>query len=143
MFPSTLSSGASGSLTVHHSRFEHCSPTKYRDFESLTVPTTTRMRYLFGVRSAKRALLWLVPLLLLTAGGYWYARSGAGQAYIDIVRGQPKYFVVTGIAFDPAALQTPELKALRKRGVNVIATGCVIESHYESYNAVIRGHFAK
>jgi hypothetical protein len=101
------------------------------------------MRYLFGVRRAKRALLWLVPLLLLGAGGYGYARSGAGQAYIDIVRGQPKYFVVTGIAFDPAALHTPELTALRQRGVKVIPTGCIIETDHESYNAVIRRHFSK
>ena len=87
--------------------------------------------------------MWLAAVTLVAAGGYVYAQSGAGRAYLDIAQGEPKYFVLTGAANDRSLMETPEVRALSKRGVKIVNTGCVEERGQDAYNAVIARHFGE
>jgi hypothetical protein len=59
------------------------------------------------------------------------------QAYLDIWRGQPKYFVVTGIG--GTLVPDGRTRALEAKGVEIVNAGC--QGGDEDYNAVILEHF--
>jgi hypothetical protein len=59
------------------------------------------------------------------------------QAYRDIWRGEPKYFVVTGIG--GTLIPDARTRALEAKGVEIVNTGC--EGGDDEYNEVILEHF--
>ena len=59
------------------------------------------------------------------------------RAHLDIWRGTPKYFVVTGI--DGTLRPDARTRALEAKGVEIVNAGCT--GGDEPYNAVILAHF--
>ena len=59
------------------------------------------------------------------------------RAHLDIWRGRPKYFVVTGV--DGTLRPNARTRALESKGVEIVNAGC--QGGDERYNAVVLDHF--
>ncbi len=66
---------------------------------------------------------------------------GEVAAYIDIVAGRPRYFMVSGAPRVGAAPLGPVEQGLFEAGVAIIGTGCVASPDSAGYNAVILRHY--
>lgn len=96
-------------------------------------------------RPTKRAWLWVAlgTAALGVASAAFAYRSGSGRAYLDLVRGNPQYFVVTGPPSDHPTDLPPAVRELEHRGVQIVSTGCVLAPDQDAYNAVVERHFRK
>lgn len=92
----------------------------------------------------KRAWPWgAVGTAVLVASLAFASRSGTGRAYLDLVTGNPQYFVVTGPPSDHPLELPPAIRELEHRGVQIVGTGCVLAPDQDAYNAVVERHFRK
>jgi hypothetical protein len=80
-----------------------------------------------------------VALLYLFAGSAFDRYAGELRARRDIHRGQPQYFVVTGVA---NIVPDDALRLHARHGVQIVRTGCAdLSPDQVAYNLTVADHF--
>jgi hypothetical protein len=80
-----------------------------------------------------------VALLYLLAGSIFDRYAGELRARLDIRRGRPQYFVVTGVA---NVVPNDVLDLHARHGVQIVRTGCAdLSPDQVAYNVTVADHF--
>ena len=78
---------------------------------------------------------------MVVAGATLASHTASGRAYVDLIMGHPKYFVVTGPPSDHPRDLPPAVRRLEQHGVQIVGTGCVPDPDQDAYDVVIERHF--
>jgi hypothetical protein len=90
-----------------------------------------------GYAAALSVVLGSVTALLV-ARSLW---PGETQAYVDLLRGVPRYYVISGPPGGEPRAADPRERELAAKGVQIVGTGCIEGKHDAAYNATIARHF--
>lgn len=98
---------------------------------------TTRRRRRLAVFSI--LLVSGVAVLYLVTGSIFDRYGGELRARLDIRRGRPQYFVVTGVA---NVVPNDALHLHARYGVQIVRTGCAdLSPDQVAYNVIVADHF--